>query len=339
MKLYAAIDLHSNNSYLVILSEEGKQLYAKRLPNDLAIILQELSPYQNDIEGIAVESTYNWYWLVDGLMTAGYKAHLVNTVAVQQYSGIKHTDDKSDAQWLANLLKLGILPEGYIYPKEQRSTRDFFRKRMWLVQKRTMLILSLQCMVTRGTSIRLAGSAIQKLTEVDLARFFINSMDYQSASVQLSLLHHFTEQINFIEKATRQELKKDANSHLLESIPGVGPILSTTILLETGPIERFDAVGNYASYCRCVGSNRVSNGKSNGKNNSKNGNAYLSWAFIEAANNAIRYDTVIKKYYHKKAAKTHRVVALKAIAHKLARATYYMLKEQVPFNRERAFMV
>ena len=124
MKLYSAIDLHSNNHVLTIINEQDQKVFERRLPNKLAVTLQALTPYQEDLCGIAVESTYNWYWLVDGLMDAGYQLHLVNTAAVQQYEGLKHTDDNHDAFWLAHLLRLGILPTGYIYPKEQRAVRD-----------------------------------------------------------------------------------------------------------------------------------------------------------------------------------------------------------------------
>jgi len=135
MKLYGAIDLHSNNNVTVLIDEQDKVVYEKRLPNDLAIIAQQLSGYQSSLEGIVIESTYNWYWLVDGLRDKGHQIHLANTAAIQQYEGLKHTDDTSDARWLAHILRLGILPEGYIYPKEERAVRDLLRKRGQLVRQ------------------------------------------------------------------------------------------------------------------------------------------------------------------------------------------------------------
>ncbi len=129
MKLFGAIDLHSTNNVTVLIDEEDKIVYQKRLPNDLALILKELSVYQSRVEGMVVESTYNWYWLVDGLMEQGYKVHLANTAAIQQYNGLKYTDDNSDARWLAHLLRLGVLPQGYIYPRADRPVRDLLRKR------------------------------------------------------------------------------------------------------------------------------------------------------------------------------------------------------------------
>jgi len=169
MKLYGAIDLHSTNSVLVVIDEEDKIVYQKRLPNDLALILKELCVYQSRLEGIVVESTYNWYWLVDGLMGEGYKVHLANTAAIQQYEGLKYTDDHSDARWLAHLLRLEVLPEGYIYPKAERPVRDLLRKRSQLVRQRTMNLLSIQNLMTRNTGLSMTANQIKGLdkTQVD----------------------------------------------------------------------------------------------------------------------------------------------------------------------------
>ena len=124
---------------------------------------------------------------------------------------------------------------------------------------------------------------------------------------------------------------------LLGSVPGIGRILATIILLEMGPIERFTAVGNFASYARCVDSQHMSNGKKKGEGNTKNGNKYLAWAFVEAANFALRFNAEAKRFYERKKAKTNNVVATKALAHKLARASYHILKEKQPFDVTRCF--
>ena len=151
MKLYGAIDLHSNNNVTVLIDEQDKVVYEKRLPNDLGVIAQQLAAYQSSLEGIVVESTYNWYWLVDGLMDKGHQIHLANAAAIQQYEGLKYTDDHSDARWLAHILRLGVLPEGYIYPKEERAVRDLLRKRGQMVRQRTANLLSIQNLITRNT--------------------------------------------------------------------------------------------------------------------------------------------------------------------------------------------
>lgn len=144
-------------------------------------------------------------------------------------------------------------------------------------------------------------------------------------------------QIEVIERRIQEKLVPRAEYRLLESVPGIGRILAPVILLETGPIERFSGVGNYSSYARCVESRYTSNGRKKGEGNTKNGNKYLAWAFIEAANFARRYHVPAQRFYEKKKARTNNVVATKALAHKLARACYHILKEGKPFDAARCF--
>jgi transposase len=146
---------------VVFLNDQDQVIYQKRLPNHLPTILESLALHHDEIEGVVVESTYNWYWLVDGLMEAGYRVHLANPAAMQQYSGLKYTDDHSDARWLAHLLRLGVLPEGYIYPKAARAVRDLLRKRAHLVRQHTANVLSVQNILVRNTGARLSGQRMR----------------------------------------------------------------------------------------------------------------------------------------------------------------------------------
>jgi transposase len=163
MLLYGGIDLHANNSVVVLLTDQDQVIYQKRLPNHLPTILAPLSLHHGEIEGVVVESTYNWYWLVDGLLEAGYRVHLANPAAMQQYNGLKYTDDHSDARWLAHLLRLGVLPEGYIYPKAERAVRDLLRKRAHLVRQHTANGLSVQNIMARNTGARFSVKRIHEL--------------------------------------------------------------------------------------------------------------------------------------------------------------------------------
>jgi transposase len=153
----------------------------------------------------------------------------------------------------------------------------------------------------------------------------------------IALIQTLNAEIEHLEQRLQACVSVRPEFALLKSAPGIGEILATTIWLETGDVERFSRVGNYSSYCRCVDSARVSNGKKKGEGNVKNGNKYLSWAYIEAANFAIRFCPEAKRFYDRKKARTNGIVALKAIAHKLARACYHMLKEQQPFELKRCF--
>jgi transposase len=337
MKLYGGIDLHSNNSVIHIIDDQGDSQLKKKVPNDLVAIVALLNPFTDDLAGLVVESTYNWYWLVDGLMEAGFKVHLANTAAIQQYSGLKHGDDDSDANWLANMLRLAILPTGYIYPKEQRMKRDLLRKRMQLVQQKTQNMLSIQGMYDRHLNRRLNSNKLKQLTLAQLENDFDDPNVRLAIGGNLTVQHCLAQQIKTIEASLKQQLKLTPEFIQLTSIDGIGFTLALTIMLETGDIKRFDRVSHYASYCRCVSGARYSNGKKKGSTNTKNGNKYLAWAFIEAANFAIRYNDTVKRYYQKKLAKTKVVVARKTVAHKLARACFYVLRDQVEFDVNKAF--
>ena len=124
--------------------------------------MSALAPFKKDLVGVVVESTFNWYWLVDGLQEDGHKVHLANPAAIKQYEGLKHTDDDWDSFWLAHMLRLNILPEGYIYPKEHRPLRDLLRRRLLFVKHRTANILSLQSTISRNLGTRMSVNAIKK---------------------------------------------------------------------------------------------------------------------------------------------------------------------------------
>ena len=337
MNLYGGIDLHSTNSVIVVIDEQDQVIDQKRLPNQLDGILARLSPFQSQLSGLVVESTYNWYWLVDGLMEGGYRVHLANTAAIQQYEGLKYSDDASDARWLAHLLRLGILPEGYIYPKEERGVRDLLRKRMQLVQQRTSNLLSIQSQSARHLGRAWSSNRIRQLSCDDVDDLIRDGHVALGMTSNLVVIDCLNAQIRKLEKVVKAQAKLKPSFELLLSVSGIGTILGLTIMLETGDIGRFASVGDFASYCRCVGSEKLSNGKRKGKGNTKNGNKYLAWAFVEAANFAVRFNPQIKKYYQRKAAKTNKIVATKTVAHKLARACYYMLRDQVGFDVKLAF--
>ena len=158
-----------------------------------------------------------------------------------------------------------------------------------------------------------------------------------AVKANLSVMCSADEQTEILERTVTQRVKLSPQFSLLKTVPGIGQILALTIMLETGDIRRFSSVGNFASYCRCVGSQKVSNGKKKGKGNTKNGNKYLAWAFVEAANFAIRFNSKIKSFYQRKKAKTKGVVAIKAVAHKMCRACYYIMRDHVAFDLTKAF--
>jgi len=337
-KLYGAFDLHSSNNYLGISDEKDRRVYKRKLPNFPDVILAELEPHRSNLVGVVVESTFNWYWLVDLLMEEGYRVHLANPAGIQKYKGLKYSDDNHDAFWLAHLLRLGILPEGYIYPKEERPVRDLLRKRGHLVKLRTSLINSLQGIIHRNCGVKLSAQKIKVLRENNVAPFLSGQEDLAlSGMVSKETIDYLGQQIRKVENIVLDKIKLKKEYLYLLTIPGVGKILALTIMLEVGPIERFSNVGNLASYCRKVPTQWTSNNKKKGKGNKKNGSRYLAWAFSEAAEFARRYDQHARAYYNRKATRKNFMVAHSALAHKLTRASYYVMRDQVEFDPQKLF--
>jgi len=337
MTWYSGIDLHSTNSVVVVSDEADRVAYQRRLPNELAKVVAALEPYREQLAGVVVESTYNWYWLVDGLQAAGFRVHLANPAAMKRYEGLKHGDDESDAQYLAHLLRLGILPTGYIRPPAERAVRDLARKRSQLVRTRTAQVLAVENGFARETGARMSSNLIKRLEVAGLAKIGLGEDVTCALAANVAVIGILNVEIGKLEARLRQRVRPRPRFKVLTTAPGIGEVLGTTIMLETGSIERFAAVGNFASYARCVDSKHLSNGKKKGEGNVRNGNKYLAWAFIEAANFARRYCPEARRFYDRKKASTNAIVATKALAHKLARACYHMMKDGQPFDVKRCF--
>ena len=339
MRLYGGIDLHGDNGYYAIVDQDNKRKYGKRLPNDLKVVLTELEPYRKDLAGIAVESTYNWYWLVDGLMEKQHAVQLANPAAMKQYEGIKDTNDKTDAFFIADQMRLGILKYGYIYPKEERAVRDVLRRRMLFVRQRTAQALSLQGLYSRQTGAEIGMNRIRTLTSPEMEKTFKEEPVRLMGTASLETIRFLKERVDELEQYALDRCRLKPEYEKLLSVPGIGKVLALTIMLETGDIRRFAEAGNYTSYCRCVKAQRESNARKKGQNNRKNGNKYLCWAYIEAAHFMIRHSEEAKRWYQRKLVRCggKKVVAIKSLAAKISKACYYILRDQTDFDVKRIF--
>lgn len=336
-KLMAGIDLHGNNIVIGIINQDGKRISHVKLPCKLDVVDKFLRPHKEQLESLAVESTFNWYWLVDGLRGLHYPIHLANPAKIQQYDGIKHADDEHDAFHLAELQRLKILPKGYIYDPQLRPVRDLLRRRTSLVQQRTSLILSFKSLHarTKGQALQLAD--LKRMTVEEGQKLYEHPADKLITRIQLGEIARLGKDIKEIESMVMGFALKMPILARLMTLPGVGKVLGMTIAMEVGEIGRFEAEGNFASYCRAVDSRRLSNGKVKGENNAKCGNKYLSWAFVEAAQFAKRGDPACRRWYDRKKARTSTMVATKALACKLAKAAWHMMSEQADYDGERMF--
>ncbi len=286
---------------------------------------------------MAVESTFNWYWLVDGLRAHGYPIDLANPARIEQYSGIKHADDKHDAFHLAQLQRLNILPKAYIYDAALRPVRDLLRRRMNLVRQRTALMLSFKSLYARTTGATMELKRLKEITPEEAPKLYEHPAHQLIAQVQSEHIGALNASIARVEKAVQPSARELPIYPRLLTLPGIGRILGMTITMEVGDIKRFKTDGDFASYSRTVDSRRMSNGKKKGENNQKCGNKYLSWAFVEAANFAKRYDDQCRRWYDRKAAKTSTVIATKALACKLAKAAWHVMAHKVDYDPRRMF--
>jgi transposase len=308
-----------------------------KVPCELKEVVKVLAPFKKRLEQVAVESTYNWYWLVDGLQALKYPVVLANPAGMEQYNGIKHADDTNDAFFVAELLRLKVLPTGHIYDAQLRPVRDLLRRRLKLVQHRTALILSFKSLYTRTTGQEMTLSRLKELEIADAQKLYTHPANQLIAGMQIKHMEQLTQSIQEIEKGVLNSARELPFYPKLLSLPGVGKILGMTITMEVGDIKRFAQPGNFASYCRTVEAKRSSNQKKKGANNSKCGNKYLAWAFVEAANLAKRYDERCRKWYDRKAARTNNVIATKALACKLAKTAWYLMSEETNYDPARMF--
>jgi transposase len=336
-QLMAGIDLHSNNVMIGIVDQNGRRVRHQKVECDLVQVERFLKPFKARLTSIAVESTYNWYWLVDGLRGLDYPVVLANPAKIDQYSGIKHADDKNDAFFLAELQRLNILPTGYIYDPVLRPVRDLLRRRMLLVHQRTALMLSFKGLFTRTTGQSMSLSRLKGMQVREAIELYDHPANQLIAKVQKEHIEQLDQSIQRIEKVVLKSARELPYYQKLNTVPGIGKILGMTITMEVGQISRFAGPGNFASYCRAVDSTRTSNDKKKGDNNGKCGNKYLAWAFVEAANFAKRFDERSRRWFDRKAARTSTVIATKALACKLAKAAWHVMAQNVDYDENRVF--
>lgn len=335
--LYGAIDLHSSNCYCGITDQKDEWVKHKRLKNRLKDVNEFFKTNKENLEGIVIESTYNGYWLIDGLMESGYKVKLASPSKMGEYEGLKNQNDKTDTRWLAKMLRLGILPESYIYPKEVRPIRDLLRKRMLFINARTKILNSIQNQFQTWLSAKIGKCCLVELSSEELYRLFEEKNLCLSAKSGTEIIKTMNQWIKIIEKKVYEQLKETKEIKRLRILPGIDRILGMTISLEAGIMSRFKTVKNYLSYCRLVEAKRMSNNKRKKNGNRKCGNKILRWAYAEAAVHALRYER-INKYYQRLKKKKGGAKAMAIISSKIARVSYkVMTDDNFYYQQERLF--
>ena len=332
-KFYCGIDLHTRNMYICILDQAGKVQFHENMKCSGQNLIDAVSPYKEDIV-LAVECIFAWYWVADLCAKANIPFILGHALYMKAIHGSKTKNDKIDSLKIAKLLRAGMLPMSYVYPSEMRSTRDLLRRRMYLVRKRSELIVHVQNTNSQYNLPEFGKRIDRKSNRTEVIERFTDPSVNKNISVDLQLLDHYTDLINqvewFIEKNAREH--DPTSLCLLRTVPGIGKILALVIVYEVHDIKRFPRVQDFASYARLVKCAKESAGKKYGTGNRKIGNAHLKWAFSEAAVLFLRGNEPAKKYHARLISKHGRGKALSIIAHRLGRAVYFMLKRKEPFD-------
>jgi transposase len=332
-QFYCGIDLHARTMYLCILNRDGEILVHRNMKAAPEPFLKAIAPYREDLV-VCVECIFTWYWLADLCAHAGIPFVLGHALYMKAIHGGKAKNDKIDAHKIAVLLRGGMLPQAYVYPANMRATRDLLRRRMYLTRKRAELLAHIQNTNSQYNLPEIGKKLAYKANRDGVAERFSDPAVQKSMEVDLALLGSYDPLLNDLElhivKAAKQH---DANTlYLLQTVPGIGKILSLVLLYEIHDIQRFPSVQDFVSYCRLVKCAKESAGKRYGTAGAKMGNAYLKWAFSEAAVLFLRDHPAGQKYRTRLEKKHGRGKALTLLAQKLGRAVYYMLKRQQAFD-------
>ena len=340
MSFYCGIDLSARESQICVINKRVKKVLEVKTPNKLEQIKQLLAPYKADLQ-IVVESTFNWYWLVDGLQAAGFKVVLAHTLGLHMITAAKVKTDRRDAFALAKLLLAGMIPVAYIYPAETRPLRDLLRRRGRLVQVRAGEYGSLRRLLLRQGILSHKQQEIKQAEEADLEKWFEHPLVRLHASQELERISLYTQQLAKLEATILAQAKKEWGFEQLQKLPGIGPIIALTIFYELGELGRFATAKDFSSYCRVVSGEAKSGQMSRRGRGSKQGNHYLKWALSQAAVHAVQSYPGVRRYYERQLrrhrGRARQMVVYNIIAHKLAQAVYHVLKERTEYREELLF--
>lgn len=335
-QFYCGIDLHARTMYLCVLNQDGEILVHRNMPAGPEPFLKAVAPYRTDLV-VCVECIFTWYWLADLCAQEGIPFVLGHALYMKAIHGGKAKNDKIDAQKIAILLRGGMLPQAYVYPAKMRATRDLLRRRMHLTRKRAELLTHVQQTNSQYNLPEIGKKIAYKTNRAGVAERFADPAVQKSIEVDLALIDYYDELLRDLELAIVTTAKQhDANTlYLLQTVPGIGKILSLVLLYEMHDIARFPRVQDFVSYCRLVKCAKESAGKRYGTSGTKIGNAYLKWAFSEAAVLFLRNNPAGQKYLARLEKKHGKGKALTVLAHKLARAVYYMLRRGTAFTMDK----
>jgi len=333
---YCGIDLHARCLYVCILDQQGNILVHKNINANPQALMKLVTPYLDDLV-IGVECMFSWYWVADLCRERQINFILGHALYMKAIHGGKAKNDKIDSHKIAVLMRGGMFPQAYVYPREMRGTRDLMRRRMRLIRQRAELFAHIHNTNSQYNLPPINKDLHHVCHRDGIAERFSDPSVQKSIELDLNLMGFYDQQLSKVEWYI-QKHARNCDQHsliLLRTVPGIGKILSLVVLYEIHTIERFPTVQDFASYCRLIKCKKESAGKSYGTSGKKIGNAYLKWAFSEAAVLFLRANPEAQAWLENTANKHNKARALTILAHKLGRAVYFMLQRKTVFDQER----
>jgi len=339
-RFYCGVDLHARTLSLCVLDTDGTVVLHQTLAAGPDAFLKAVAPFRDGL-AVACECMFARYWLADLCLKEKIPFVLGHALYMKAIHGGKAKTDKIDAHKIAVLLRGGMLPQAYVYPKGMRETRDLLRRRTFLVRRRAEALLHL---VNTNSQYNLPPfpkklAYAQNREELDLPQRFADLSVRKNVAVDLALIDAYDQQIGDLELYLTRTAKVDDPQafHRLRSVPGIGKILALILLYEIHDIRRFPEVGQFLSYARLVRCAHESAGKKQGTGGNKIGNAHLKWAFAEAACLFLRASEQAKKWLARREKKHGKARALGALAARLGRTVYHLLRKREVFDSKRFF--
>ena len=331
--MYCGIDVHARSMYVCVLSQDGEIRLHRNMPAAPEPFLKAVAPSRDGLV-VAVACIFTWDWLADLCAQEGIPFVLAHALSMKAIHGGKAKNDKLDSQKIAALLRGGMLPQAYVYPAQMRATRDLLRRRTHLMRKRSELLAHVQNTNSQYNLPEIGKKIAYKANRAGVAERFRDPAVQKTIEVDLALITSYDELLKNLELSILKTAKHhDAHTlYLLQTVPGIGKILSLVLLYEIHQIDRFPSVQDFVSYARLVKCAKESAGKRLGTSGKKIGNAHLKWAFSEATTLFLRNNPQGQQLLARLEKKHNKGKALTILAHKLARAVYYMLKRKTAFD-------
>ena len=331
------IDLHTKQMYICIMDREGTILVHKNIKgNDFSFFLKLVAPYRHNLT-VVCECCYNWYWLADACMDADIEFVLAHALYLKHIHGGKNKNDKLDSEKLAHLLRTNLIPQSYVYPKERRPMRGLLRQRMSYVWERSTLLGHLQMnQQSEGIDPVPKGGHNRDVWEERILSQYTDPLHRLAVKCDMELIRSYDRRIELIDQRLAELARRvhGRDFALIKTVPGIGRILALTILFEVDRIDRFPTVKDFCSYSRLVKGSVASAGKVKGLCGGKMGNAYLRWAFGQAAIISKRNHPLLTPYAEMLVSKHGKFKGNAILANKLGRAVYFMLQKGTAFDAE-----